>query len=91
MLGVKKEATLDNTDEFNMLMEKTSMYVAAIVTCPLQLHEVWLGYQPVYKPCLQYPLFTMLFNDDQVAKLHVAIVPKILLWMGYWLMRWPIH
>eukprot|EP00957_Ditylum_brightwellii_P195236 14873966-Ditylum_brightwellii.AAC.1 len=66
MLGVKKAATLDETTEFEMLMDKTSLYVSAKALCPFQPHKVWIGYQTVYRPCIQYPLCTS--NGKHLAK-----------------------
>eukprot|EP00957_Ditylum_brightwellii_P104026 7925483-Ditylum_brightwellii.AAC.2 len=61
MLGIKA-VNLDDADEFQLLLDKTRMYIKATAAYPLKPHEVWLGYQTVYKPCLQYPLSTTLLN-----------------------------
>eukprot|EP00957_Ditylum_brightwellii_P191948 14611648-Ditylum_brightwellii.AAC.1 len=39
MLGVKTAATLNNQDEFEYLMDKTTTYNSATSACPLRPHK----------------------------------------------------
>eukprot|EP00957_Ditylum_brightwellii_P145029 11045274-Ditylum_brightwellii.AAC.1 len=55
MLGIYKAATLDETDKLDYLLNKTATYTSTACACPLQVHELWLGYTTVYKPCIAYP------------------------------------
>eukprot|EP00957_Ditylum_brightwellii_P164741 12542956-Ditylum_brightwellii.AAC.1 len=79
MLGVYKAATLDESDEFNYLLDRTTLYVQATGACSLKPHKTWLGYTTVYRLCVQYPLSTISLNDQQIDKTHTMIVPC----MGY--------
>eukprot|EP00957_Ditylum_brightwellii_P057872 4388105-Ditylum_brightwellii.AAC.1 len=83
MLGVIKAAILDEIDKFKHLMDCTTSYMCITRACPLELHEVWLGYKTVYLACVQYPLSTTSSNNDQINKSYTAIVPRLLPNMGY--------
>eukprot|EP00957_Ditylum_brightwellii_P209695 15362817-Ditylum_brightwellii.AAC.4 len=85
MLGVFKAAALDNHDEYKYLLERATLYASASYACPLQPHETWLGYDTVYMQCVTYPLSatSLSLSDDQVKKLHTAIIPCVLPLMGY--------
>eukprot|EP00957_Ditylum_brightwellii_P203386 15334399-Ditylum_brightwellii.AAC.1 len=49
MLGIYKAFTLDETEELDYLLNKAATYISASCTCPLQAHELWLGYITVEK------------------------------------------
>eukprot|EP00957_Ditylum_brightwellii_P067791 5145549-Ditylum_brightwellii.AAC.1 len=83
MLGVFQAAMLEENDEFNYLMDRTTTYVGTTSACPLQPHEIWLEYTTVYKLCVQYSLSTTCLDPQQIDKLHTASVPCILPCMGY--------
>eukprot|EP00957_Ditylum_brightwellii_P208734 15358719-Ditylum_brightwellii.AAC.1 len=72
MLGIYKAATLDETAEFDYLMDCTMTYVQATSAYPLKPHKAWIG----YKPCTNLVLHILSVQ-------HLLMITK---WINYTLL-----
>eukprot|EP00957_Ditylum_brightwellii_P109862 8379675-Ditylum_brightwellii.AAC.2 len=63
MLGVKKQAALEEIKEYGLLLDRSITYVDAICTCPLKPHEAWLSYKTVYLLAILYLLSTTSLDE----------------------------
>lgn len=69
MLEIIKTSTLDKSERTPISTGKTITFIRAINTYPVKPHKIWIGYNTIIRPCIEYPLSTTSFTRKEVNQL----------------------